>query len=144
MAELAHTRLPPTVCPLSNLKLCVVHDLRDHPLKKMLDADLCAIVNSDDPAYFGGYLNANSSRPCRHWAWGARTWVQLARNSFEASSSAPNGGPPAWQGRRALYVRCRPMDPRRRHSTPATAPAAAMPDNHLPPAAALVPHGSVF
>ena len=59
MAELAHTRLPLTVCPLSNLKLCVVDDLRDHPLKKMLDAGLCATVNSDDPAYFGGYLNQN-------------------------------------------------------------------------------------
>ncbi len=48
-----------TVCPLSNLKLCVVDELRNHPLKRMLDAGLVATVNSDDPAYFGGYINDN-------------------------------------------------------------------------------------
>jgi adenosine deaminase len=48
-----------TVCPLSNLKLCGVKDMRDHPLKKMLDLGLMATVNSDDPAYFGGYMNEN-------------------------------------------------------------------------------------
>lgn len=51
--------LPLTVCPLSNLKLCVVDDLKNHPLKKMLEYGLKATVNSDDPAYFGGYLNEN-------------------------------------------------------------------------------------
>jgi adenosine deaminase len=85
MAELAHTRLPLTVCPLSNLKLCVVHDLRDHPLKKMLDADLCVTVNSDDPAYFGGYLNANFEQTVQALGLGREDVVQLARNSFEAS-----------------------------------------------------------
>lgn len=48
-----------TVCPLSNLKLCVVSDLKKHPLKKMLDMGLKATVNSDDPSYFGGYMNEN-------------------------------------------------------------------------------------
>jgi adenosine deaminase len=85
MAELAHTRLPLTVCPLSNLKLCVVDDLRDHPLKKMLDAGLCATVNSDDPAYFGGYMNANFEQTVQALNLGREDVAQLARNSFEAS-----------------------------------------------------------
>jgi adenosine deaminase len=85
MAELAHTRMPLTVCPLSNLKLCVVDDLRDHPLKKMLDAGLCATVNSDDPAYFGGYMNANFEQTVQALDLGREDVVQLARNSVEAS-----------------------------------------------------------
>lgn len=85
MAELAHTRMPLTVCPLSNLKLCVVGDLRDHPLKKMLDAGLCATVNSDDPAYFGGYMNANFEQTVLALDLSREDVVQLARNSFEAS-----------------------------------------------------------
>jgi adenosine deaminase len=48
-----------TVCPCSNDKLQVVKDMKDHPLKKMLDLGLLATVNSDDPAYFGGYMNDN-------------------------------------------------------------------------------------
>ena len=89
MAELAHTRLPLTVCPLSNLKLCVVDDLRDHPLKKMLDAGLCATVNSDDPAYFGGYLNANFEQTVQALDLSRDEVVQLAKNSFEASFIGP-------------------------------------------------------
>ncbi|MDQ7744664.1 adenosine deaminase [Hydrogenophaga pseudoflava] len=85
MAELAHTRMPLTVCPLSNLKLCVVDDLRDHPLKKMLDAGLCATVNSDDPAYFGGYMNANFEQTVQALGLGREDVAQLARNSVEAS-----------------------------------------------------------
>ena len=85
MAELAHTRLPLTVCPLSNLKLCVVNDLRDHPLKKMLDAGLCATINSDDPAYFGGYMNANFEQTVQALQLSREDVTQLARNSFEAS-----------------------------------------------------------
>ena len=85
MAELAHTRMPLTVCPLSNLKLCVVSDLRDHPLKRMLDAGLCVTVNSDDPAYFGGYMNANFGQTVQALNLSREDVVQLARNSFEAS-----------------------------------------------------------
>ena len=85
MAELAHTRLPLTVCPLSNLKLCVVSDLRDHPLKKMLDAGLCVTVNSDDPAYFGGYLNANFEQTVQALGLSREDVIELAKNSFEAS-----------------------------------------------------------
>ena len=59
LKELARIRMPLTVCPLSNLKLKVVSDLKDHPLKKLLDHNVVATVNSDDPAYFGGYLVQN-------------------------------------------------------------------------------------
>ena len=85
MAELAHTRLPLTVCPLSNLKLCVVRDLRDHPLKTLLDAGLCVTVNSDDPAYFGGYLNANFEQTVQALGLSCDDVLTLACNSFEAS-----------------------------------------------------------
>jgi len=85
MAELAHTRLPLTVCPLSNLKLCVVDDLRQHPLKKMLDAGLCVTINSDDPAYFGGYMNENWTQTVQALQMDRDDVVAIARNSFEAS-----------------------------------------------------------
>ena len=85
VAELAHTRLPLTVCPLSNLKLCVVPDLREHPLKTMLDAGLCVTVNSDDPAYFGGYMNANFEQTVAALGLSEAEVVTLARNSVEAS-----------------------------------------------------------
>ena len=54
-----------TVCPLSNLKLCVVDDMAGHPLKRMLELGLRATVNSDDPAYFGGYLGDNWTATAR-------------------------------------------------------------------------------
>ncbi len=85
VAELAHTRLPLTVCPLSNLKLRVVTDLREHPLKRMLDAGLCVTVNSDDPAYFGGYMNANFVQTVEALGLTRDDVIALARNSFEAS-----------------------------------------------------------
>jgi adenine deaminase len=85
VAELARRRTPLTVCPLSNLKLCVVNDLRDHPMKRLLDAGLCATVNSDDPAYFGGYLNANFVQTVEALNLSRDDVITLARNSFEAS-----------------------------------------------------------
>jgi adenine deaminase len=91
MQRLARERVPLTVCPLSNVKLCVVRDLADHPLPQLLAAGLAVTINSDDPAYFGGYLNQNllelfDAQP----TWGAREAYQLARNSLEASfASAP-------------------------------------------------------
>ncbi|MCW5654491.1 adenosine deaminase [Hydrogenophaga sp.] len=85
VAELARRRTPLTVCPLSNLKLCVVKDLADHPMKRLLDAGLCATVNSDDPAYFGGYLNANFVRTVQALDLSREDVITLARNSFEAS-----------------------------------------------------------
>src|SRR5262249_54456155 len=59
VARLARDRMALTVCPLSNLRLCVVDDLRRHPLRRMLDSGLVVTLNSDDPAYFGGYMNEN-------------------------------------------------------------------------------------
>ncbi len=74
-----------TVCPLSNLRLCVVDDLKDHPLKKMLNAGLCATVNSDDPSYFGGYLLDNFVAISDALALTPTDLVQLAKNSITAS-----------------------------------------------------------
>ncbi|WP_077037698.1 adenosine deaminase [Pelomonas sp. KK5] len=86
MQRLARRRIPLTVCPLSNQKLQVYPDLRDHCLATLLEHGLCVTINSDDPAYFGGYLNTNFLATFEalpqlraHHAW------QLAANSFEAS-----------------------------------------------------------
>jgi adenosine deaminase len=78
-----------TVCPLSNLKLCVVKDLKDHPLKRMLDLGLKATVNSDDPAYFGGYLGENWLQTARAVDLTREHLVTLARNSFTGSFLEP-------------------------------------------------------
>ena len=86
VARLAATRMPLTVCPLSNIKLCVYGSLADHPLPALLDAGLCATVNSDDPAYFGGYINQNFVETFAALPQLGRAQAyQLARNSFEAS-----------------------------------------------------------
>ena len=85
MQRLAHDRIPLTVCPLSNLKLCVFADLRDHNLGQMLDAGIVATVNSDDPAYFGGYINQNFTQTFAALGLSAQQAWQLARNSFDAS-----------------------------------------------------------
>jgi adenosine deaminase len=74
-----------TVCPLSNLKLCVVDDLTRHPLRRMLQAGLKATVNSDDPAYFGGYVNANFIAVADALDLTRDEIVTLARNSFTGS-----------------------------------------------------------
>ncbi|MFD0668913.1 adenosine deaminase [Ramlibacter sp. MAHUQ-53] len=83
--RLAQDRIPLTVCPLSNLKLCVFPKLADHNLGALLDAGLVATVNSDDPAYFGGYMNDNFVQTFAATGLTARHAYQLARNSFEAS-----------------------------------------------------------
>jgi adenosine deaminase len=74
-----------TVCPLSNLKLCVVGDLKAHPLKRMLDLGLHATVNSDDPAYFGGYLGENWTQTTEAVGLTRDELVKLAKNSFSGS-----------------------------------------------------------
>lgn len=78
-----------TVCPLSNLKLCVVKDLADHPMKRMLAMGLKATCNSDDPAYFGGYVGDNYLRTARAVGLTRGEIVQLARNSFTGSFLTP-------------------------------------------------------
>jgi adenosine deaminase len=90
MQRLARERIPLTVCPLSNVKLCVFEALSQHPLRRLLDAGLCVTVNSDDPAYFGGYLLDNYTQTFDALSLDVRHAYQLARNSLEASFvSAP-------------------------------------------------------
>lgn len=78
-----------TVCPLSNLKLCVVMDLKDHPMKRMLDLGLKATCNSDDPAYFGGYIAENYIRTAQAVGLTRADIVTLAKNSFTGSFLDP-------------------------------------------------------
>jgi len=86
MAKLAATRTPLTVCPLSNVKLCVYGSMAEHQLPALLAAGLCATVNSDDPAYFGGYINQNFLETFAALPQlGAAEAHTLAANSFEAS-----------------------------------------------------------
>ncbi|MDF1486629.1 adenosine deaminase [Ramlibacter sp. H39-3-26] len=85
MQRLARDRIPLTVCPLSNQKLCVFPDLQHHNLGRLLEAGLVATVNSDDPAYFGGYINENFTQTFAATGLGATQAYQLARNSFEGS-----------------------------------------------------------
>jgi len=85
VARLAHDRIPLTVCPLSNLKLRVFPGLAQHNLGAMLQAGLVATVNSDDPAYFGGYVNENFTQTFGALGLTAQHAYQLAYNSFEAS-----------------------------------------------------------
>ncbi|WP_442943731.1 adenosine deaminase [Nitrospirillum sp. BR 11752] len=84
-----------TVCPLSNLKLCVVPSLEAHPLRRMLDLGLRATVNADDPAYFGGYLLDNYVRVATALGLDRGQLAQLARNSItgsflDATAQAPH------------------------------------------------------
>ena len=83
--RLAKERVPLTVCPLSNIKLCVFPQLAAHNLRQLLDAGLCATVNSDDPAYFGGYMNDNFVQTFSATGLRASHAWQLAANSFEGS-----------------------------------------------------------
>ena len=85
MQRLAQDRIALTVCPLSNLKLCVFADLASHNLRQLLDAGLAATINSDDPAYFGGYMNDNFTQTFAATGLNAQHAYTLARNSFEAS-----------------------------------------------------------
>ncbi|MDA8006997.1 MAG: adenosine deaminase [Gammaproteobacteria bacterium] len=89
MERLAREGVPLTMCPLSNLKLRVVADLREHPLKKMLERGLCVTVNSDDPSYFGGYINENYRAIARALDLERADLAQLARNSITASFAEP-------------------------------------------------------
>jgi adenosine deaminase len=85
VAQLARTRVPLTVCPLSNLRLCVVRSMEEHNLGRLLGQGLCVTINSDDPAYFGGYLVDNYLAVARSLKLDHAQLAQLARNSFEAS-----------------------------------------------------------
>lgn len=82
---LKETQIPLTMCPLSNVKLCVFKTLKEHNIKTLMDKGLCVTVNSDDPAYFGGYINDNYKALANAFDLKATDIVQLAKNSFIAS-----------------------------------------------------------
>lgn len=82
---LRETQVPLTNCPLSNLSLCVIDDLKQSPVKAQLEAGLLVTVNSDDPAYFGGYIGRNYEQVSQALGLSDAQIVQLARNSFTAS-----------------------------------------------------------
>ncbi|KAH3756637.1 adenosine deaminase [Pelomyxa schiedti] len=85
MVRLASQRTPLTVCPLSNIKLCVYKHMGQHNIKRLLDAGLCVTVNSDDPAYFGGYILSNFLACCEALPLSKEDIGKLAANSIEAS-----------------------------------------------------------
>lgn len=85
MERLAREQVPLTVCPLSNVKLCVFERLQDHNLKQLLDAGLKVTINSDDPAYFGGYVGQNYQQTAEALGLSRTELKQLAKNSLEAS-----------------------------------------------------------
>ena len=85
VARLVAEQVPLTVCPLSNVRLRVVDTMAEHPLKRMLEAGLCVTVNSDDPAYFGGYLAENLLAAHRELGIDEDGIRRLLKNSFRAS-----------------------------------------------------------
>ena len=85
LARLARDRMPLTVCPLSNVKLKVFKRIEDHNLKRLLERGVCVTVNSDDPAYFGGYVAENFLAVQSGLGLAQQQLVELARNSIEAS-----------------------------------------------------------
>jgi len=87
--RLVRDRIPLTVCPLSNVKLCVYGNIEQHNLKRLLDRGLCVTVNSDDPAYFGGYVAENYLAVQRGLGLDKAGIAVLAANSIEASFLPP-------------------------------------------------------
>src|SRR5690606_14106437 len=85
VARLKQEQIPLTVCPYSNVKLCVFKKLEDHNLRKLLDAGLVATINADDPAYFGGYLGENFIGTQSALDLTKEELKRLAKNSFKAS-----------------------------------------------------------
>lgn len=86
---LATRQIPLTVCPVSNLKLQGVESMAAHPLKRLMDAGLMVTVNSDDPSYFGGYVNDNYLACTESLGLSREDLVRLARNSFDAAFMSP-------------------------------------------------------
>ena len=103
VARLVAAQTPLTVCPLSNLALCVVDDLADHNLKRLLDAGLKVTINSDDPAYFGGYVADNYVAVAQALDLSRTDLARCARNSLEASF-APQDQRDAWLGELDSYL----------------------------------------
>ncbi len=89
MIHLARTRLPLTVCPLSNVKLGIFKELSQHNILRLLEAGVCVTVNSDDPAYFGGYITENFLALAHHLGLTKAQAIRLVQNSIEASFANP-------------------------------------------------------
>ena len=85
LAEISRKQIPLTVCPLSNTRLCVYPSMHDHPVLELLDKGLMVTINSDDPAYFGGYLNQNFAAIIEALAPSRLQIVNLIKNGFTAS-----------------------------------------------------------
>ncbi|WP_321287523.1 adenosine deaminase [uncultured Sunxiuqinia sp.] len=85
IADLVQKQIPLTVCPLSNLALKAVNNLKDHPLKKLMDHGVLVTINSDDPAYFGGYMNENFRASAEALNLSKADLCQLVRNAVMAS-----------------------------------------------------------
>lgn len=85
VARLAADGVPLTMCPLSNVRLKAVSSLAEHPLPALLEAGVRVTINSDDPAYFGGYVGDNYARVAETFGWDAATLAAVARNAVEAS-----------------------------------------------------------
>ena len=83
--RLAEEQMPMTLCPLSNLELKVIQDLKEYPLRKMMEAGLLVTLNSDDPAYFGGYMNENFIATANALNLSKSEIAQLMKNGFDAS-----------------------------------------------------------
>lgn len=91
VARLARDRVPLTVCPLSNVRLNVVESMAGHPLRRMMEAGLLVTINSDDPAYFGGYLTDNYVAAAEALGLDVEDLVRLAEASFDASFLSRDG-----------------------------------------------------
>ena len=87
VARMADTGVPLTVCPLSNVMLKVFSDLESHNLRRLFEAGLCVTINSDDPPYFGGYINDNFTRTQQALGMSDADMYQIAQNSFSAAFS---------------------------------------------------------
>jgi adenine deaminase len=109
MERLARERVPLTVCPLSNVKLHVFDSLKSHNLKRLLERGLCVTLNSDDPAYFGGYVLENYLGVQEALALTRSQLTLLARNSIEASFLA-QADKRRWVGAIEAYVAANPGD----------------------------------
>ena len=103
-ARLVRDQVPLTVCPLSNVRLRVFDAMADHNLKRLLDRGLCVTVNSDDPAYFGGYVGENYRAAAAALGLGRDDIVRLAKNSFTASFLGP-AAKRRWHDRIDAYTR---------------------------------------
>ena len=95
MKRLADEQIPLTLCPLSNCKLCVIDRMEDFPLRAMLDQNICCTINSDDPSYFGGYMNDNYRSITKSLKLSKEDLQKLAKNGFRASF-APESEKKKW------------------------------------------------